>query len=927
MSFFYVRSDFFAAENLFADSYSSIFSDNQFLTVSSENFNSSSFSKDISYKYLQSLNIRNSGNILWQESLGLDDNGSTFDVTNLYLFCGYKSGQVNCVSPNAASTLDNVQLKTPSFLGRVTLLGDVANPVYTVDINSYRGGIIVKKVYHKMLPSGDGSSATMASMNMTDEEISKVPTNNLYLSYSYCTVLNFTITPVENEQYFYYKNLIIIENRNLDYLEDFSDKFYYDAGTQRYYLDSSLTECSVKMCEQFYPYLLLTSSDGWVSTTVFHGPVKLQLESENDTSLDNVSADINYGYIDICNAPISVATNNTISCTSNAGEVSVNVNGIIKLFDDQQICPIGGTAKTVIAVFSLKPSELLSLYKDFSAITTVKADIWGYNFRYIKYYDGTTYYNFKDNGSVASVTVSYIDEILDLSKYFSLKETSDGSTLSDSGDIVAITLRFKIYKSVVTDADATDYSIDIPVEIKKPEILSIDEDIAAGQIIIKTNYATKLTYRFNEESSTTINITDSVDGSNQETIISSSGKIGSFYCKAYNFYYDLGGTIRKQYLTDELSLDLIRNVTIPSFNLTVKIGGSSKTIYDDTGSPSSLNFTDLTQDQIRNYKVYSDYISDNGSYTFQLSYSLTGSKYSSMYLRIGRDPALHPLILSAGTSSYTITKQNLFKLLDNDNQTTLSFLANGEAAFDFPFTFLNTSQTNSPVCNAFSLSRVQLNYPKASTTFTLSYTYADEVEYSVIDQNDNIFYGPILIKEKFADIEYYFTSGATRQRSFEVNQISLPGDATTLRVKAIVRNIISATANPQKAEDTRISSSIYNIPLKIGSADVVLYSDDSLSTTLTKIKKGEDFWAFLELKDEDGNVIYATNYANYLAIGYKPEIFMLESADSNKDLDGVTSVRVSDYIFKFNIKDDDKFNDQNAVFQAQYQPIIDTEIP
>jgi hypothetical protein len=514
-----------------------------------------------------------------------------------------------------------------------------------------------------------------------------------------------------------------------------------------------------------------------------------------------------------------------------------------------------------------------------------------------------------------------------LSKYFSLKEISDGSTLSESGSITAITLRFKIYKAATTDADATDYSIDIPVEVKIPEILSVEEDTVAGKIIIKTNYATKLTYRFNEESSTTVTITDTADGSNQETIITSSSKIGSFYCKAYNFYYDLGGTIRKKYITDEWSLDLVRNLTIPSFNLVVKIGGVSKTIYDDTGTPSSLNFTDLAQDQIRNYKVYSDYITDNGSYTFQLTYNLSGSKYSSMFLRIGRDPTLHPLILSAGTSSYTITKQNLFKLLDNENQTTLSFLADGEAAFDFPFTFLNTSQTNAPVCNSFSLSRVQLNYPKASTSFSLSYTYADEIEYSVIDQNDEIFYGPILIKEKFADIEYYFTSGATRQRSFQINQISIPSSATTLRVRVAVRNIISATANPQKAESTQTSSTIYYVPLKIGYADVVLYSDYPLSTLLTKIKKGEDFWAFLELKDESGNVVPVGNYVNYLAVGYKPEIFMLESADSNKDLDGVTSIRVDDYTFKFNIKNDDKFNDQNAVFQAQYQPIIDTEIP
>ena len=925
MSSFYVRSDFFEAENLFSATFGSIFSDNQFLIVSSENFNNPLFIKNISYRYLQSLNIRNNGNILWQESLGLEQNGAAFDVFNLYLLCGYMSGQVNCVSQNSINILSNVELKTPFYLDKVTLLGDYAFPAYIVDIYEYRQSVIINKAYHKMLPSGDGSSSTMASINMTAEEINKVPTNNLYLNYSYCKIINFKITPYLNQEYFYYKNLIIIEDRKLDYLEDFSNKFYYDAGTQRYYLDSSLTECSLKMYDYFFPYLLLVSSDAWQSVSVFHGPAKLQLESQNDALLDDISSNINFNYINICESSTTVAGNNTISCTSNAGEVSINVNGIVKLFDDQQICPINGTAKTVIAVFSLKALELLSLYKDFSSVASVKADIWGYNFRYIKYYDGTNYYSFKDNGSVASSTVSYIDQTLDLSKYFSLKEISDGSTLSDSGTIVAITLRFKIYKVATTDADSTDYSLDVPVEIKIPEIVSVEEDIKAGQIIIKTNYATKLIYRFNDESSVTINITDSADGSNQETIISSSGKIGSFYCKAYNFYYNLEGVTRKQYITDEWSLELLRNISIPSFNLTVKIGGSLKTIYDYNNSPITLNFTNLTQADPQNYKVYSDYITDNGSYTFQLAYSLSGSSYSSMFLRLGKDPAIHQLVLSGGTSSYTITKQNLFKLLDNQNQIKLSFLADGTTAFDFNFTFLNTSQNNSPVCSAFSLSRVQLDYPKASTSFSLSYTYADEIEYSVVDQNDGILSGPYLVKEKFADIEYYFTSGAVRQRTFQINKFSIPSNATTIRVKATVRNIISATANPQKAESSQTSSTIYYIPLKIGNADVVLYSDYPLSTTLEKITKGKDFWAFLELKDEAGSVIPVGSYANYLAIGYKPQIFMLESADSNKDLDGVTSVRVDDYTFKFNIKDDDKFNDQSAVFQAQYQPIIDTE--
>ncbi len=62
------------------------------------------------------------------------------------------------------------------------------------------------------------------------------------------------------------------------------------------------------------------------------------------------------------------------------------------------------------------------------------------------------------------------NQILDLSKYFSIKEISDGTVLSDSGTIIAITLRFRIFKVVETDADGTDYSLDIPVEIKIPSI-------------------------------------------------------------------------------------------------------------------------------------------------------------------------------------------------------------------------------------------------------------------------------------------------------------------------------------------------------------------------------------------------------------------------------------------------------------------------
>ena len=74
-------------------------------------------------------------------------------------------------------------------------------------------------------------------------------------------------------------------------------------------------------------------------------------------------------------------------------------------------------------------------------------------------------------------------------------------------------------------------------------------------------------------------------------------------------------------------------------------------------------------------------------------------------------------------------------------------------------------------------------------------------------------------------------------------------------------------------------------------------------------------------------MVSVVNYSSYISAGYKPEIFILESrGDENNDLEGVISERVDNYTFKFKINNGSKFNDTNAVFQAQYIPIIDPEI-
>lgn len=939
---FNIRAQFFFGEDSLGNFRGLAFSENKYLKVKSENFNIPSYIEGTAQGYARNFNF----SLIGVNNSFFGNSGNSFNIDNLYLLSNYRLGQLKCITAGGTggsaglggvnlqgikSSLINVELDTGNPILPIINVIYKDFPQYTavIDIVKY-SGLVVNKAYHNMLPSGDGSSRTSLSINMTQKEIDKVPTNNIYINYSRCFVMNFKIHPLgiedANARNFYYTNLIIIENKESHYLEDFSAYFYYDAATQRYYLDDLLTECSVKTYEDVLPYLLLRSSDEWVSRSVLRGSVKLALEKVNDATLENIPQQINFDQADVCGAAIIVAGNNQIACTDSPGVVSINVNGVITLKEDQQICPIGGTAKTVIAVFLLKADAKLILYKDFSTVNTVKADIWGYNFQYIDYFDGQSYYPFKDNGSVSSVTIYYIDQVLDLSKYFGIREESDGLTLSDSGSIVALTLSFKIYRVNTTDGDATDYFLDVPVEILSPQILTILQDSEAKKIIIKTNYATRLVYNFNEEAGVPVSITDTADGQNQETIVDYTGKIGTFYVRAFNYYYDLSGATRDLYATEKKSLELTETITIPEFTLRVKIANSTKTIFDDDRSTYSfLDFLNLNQSEPLNYFVYSTYKTETGKFTFQLDYDLTNSKYSSMFLKIGDSPALQPLILKNGTSSFSLSKQDLFESLKN-NQVLLSFLADGNTPFNFPFNFFNISPNDPPVCDAFSLSRVQLNYPNANIYFDISYSFADELEYSVIDQDDGVLYGPILIKERFRDIESFFVNGTPRQRSIKIENVKISNTATTLRVRAIVRNIKSATEYDPKQEDEKISSNPYSLPLKIGSAEVVLFSDENLTTEIQKITKGEDFYAFLQIKDLNDAIVDPLQYGDYLAANYKVKIVIIESDDANIDLAGVISSEVDKYTVKFNIQNTSVFNDTSAVFQAEYLPIIDSEI-
>jgi hypothetical protein len=53
-----------------------------------------------------------------------------------------------------------------------------------------------------------------------------------------------------------------------------------------------------------------------------------------------------------------------------------------------------------------------------------------------------------------------------------------------------------------------------------------------------------------------------------------------------------------------------------------------------------------------------------------------------------------------------------------------------------------------------------------------------------------------------------------------------------------------------------------------------------------------------------------------------PKFELIESADNNLDLEGVTLVRIDDYFYSFVINADSLFDDLNLVLRVGFEPII-----
>jgi hypothetical protein len=107
-------------------------------------------------------------------------------------------------------------------------------------------------------------------------------------------------------------------------------------------------------------------------------------------------------------------------------------------------------------------------------------------------------------------------------------------------------------------------------------------------------------------------------------------------------------------------------------------------------------------------------------------------------------------------------------------------------------------------------------------------------------------------------------------------------------------------------------------------AEVKFYSDQAKTTVAAYINRGVVYYAFLQLKDVDGNDIDPANYGSYISLNPSPKFEAVESEDANKDLTGVsvTKINNNDYLYSFKIDPSSPFNDSAFVLDITYSPIV-----
>jgi hypothetical protein len=917
--------------------YNEEYVNNIYKIVSIDDISSNSSVRAFALAYLSDINaLSNSIDTSAVRSLEID--GAFLDTTYFYIPFSYAPG-INCLNIDSSLTTAKININKSLFksgfsssstylsngdlsAGQGGSNGSAGNVRISYSYSIYiSDAVLITKSYAKI------ANRLSYYYNVSEEEFNNtqfIKDNSYYASYKKCKAITYTIRPTVGDYPVVRECLILATLQDFEYLEDFSNDVYYSVANQDYYADPAFTQqLNLRIKYDYFPHLVLNES------TILHGPVSQTLDINTDANLQATTDYINEdSYVSICNFSAEqtnppAAGTGTIFCSlTDPNRAVVNYGGNAYYFLDNQIC--GTPAKTVLAVFTLKNYKTLQAYKDFTVLTSVLFDVYAYNFRYIKYRQGDTYYNFQDNGSVATTTVKYSNQVLDFTKYFSLKEQNDGL---DSIIINAISFNFLIYKIATTDADATSYILDVPIQVLRPRYVGAEEK-SPTKLIIKTDYATRISYYFGDDPSTAVSVpitTDSSDGSNQETEIDITGRTGDIHVDLFNYFYDVEGGQRELYANRGNTYQIQRDLVIPTFTFSIKQGGTTVNFYEESNLATSINqinITDASQSSFNNYILYSNY-SNVGDFEFILTFSLPPtSSFVSLYLGSSAFPLNTKVQSGVGS---VISKVNLFKLAKIDGSININFYLDGRIEYSLPFKFKNFS-SNSPACDPIPAPDILLKNTEASAEFSFDYRYADSITYSLIDNNSNILYGPSVILEPYsAALANYFINGTTISRSLKVSNFPVFDNSTSIKVRVTVKNI---NASREDVEVTVDSSSFSAIPQKLNRqtpAEILFFSDQAMTTAVSTINKDILYYAFLQLYDVGGSAINSVNYGNYISTNPPPTFVMIESNGDNVDLEGVILNKVNDYLYSFKIPTNSSFNDEAFVIDALYLPIIDLD--
>jgi hypothetical protein len=217
------------------------------------------------------------------------------------------------------------------------------------------------------------------------------------------------------------------------------------------------------------------------------------------------------------------------------------------------------------------------------------------------------------------------------------------------------------------------------------------------------------------------------------------------------------------------------------------------------------------------------------------------------------------------------------------------------------------------------------SFSKIRAFFNFEYEYADSVTYSILDQDDSVVYGPVTLpKKSYAELYALFDSGSTVSENITTDEFEIQPSVTSLKVKVTASNLKSTV--PFDPQSDSLQSSATSLPQQLNSqtpAEVKFYYDELMSVeNTTYISRGVTYYAFLQLKDVDGNDIDPANYGSYISTNPSPEFKAVESQDLNEDLNGVSVTRINDYLYSFKISPLSPFNDSAFVLDITYSPIV-----